>query len=202
MREQVRCGETSGAAEHSYSNPSASCQAQSEGAAVWGSFLRHQFGSVEGLAEFVYSFVYGSSRFSDVHEEVFSGWPDAVEAGGFGDFPEGVFVCGERDPGGPGEGEPGFGEVFHLSSSEQMELSRFCGIDPLILEDNGILLGLCNKFENITGIYFESFYNFRRDCEIERVAPMVKPGLHGIFHFSHSFRSMNAHLALNAHYVH
>ena len=83
-----------------------------------------------------------------------------------------------------------------------MELSGFCGIDPLVLENNGILFGLCNEFENITGIYFKRFDNFRRDREIQRVAPMMKPGLYGIFHFNHSSRSMNAHLALNAHYVH
>ena len=34
------------------------------------------------VAEFVHSLVYGSSRFTDVHEEVFSGRSDAVEAGG------------------------------------------------------------------------------------------------------------------------
>ena len=32
------CEASSGVAEHSYANPSASCQAQREGAAVWGSF--------------------------------------------------------------------------------------------------------------------------------------------------------------------
>jgi len=48
-----------------------------------------------------------------------------------------------------------------------MESSGFYGIDPLILEDNGVLLSLCNEFENITGIYFEGFDNFRRNCKIE-----------------------------------
>jgi hypothetical protein len=49
---------------------------------VWGSFLRHQVFSFDGVAEFVHSLVYGSSRFTDVHEEVFAGWSDAVEVGG------------------------------------------------------------------------------------------------------------------------
>ena len=78
---------------------------------MWGSFLGHQVFSFYGVAEFVHTLVYGSSRFTDVHEEVFSGWPDAVEAKGFGDFPEFFFCCGEGDPRGPGEGEPGGGEV-------------------------------------------------------------------------------------------
>jgi len=55
----------------------------------------HQLGTVERLAEFVDSLVYGSPGFADVHEEVLVDWPDAAEAGGFGDLPEGVFVCGE-----------------------------------------------------------------------------------------------------------
>ena len=83
-----------------------------------------------------------------------------------------------------------------------MESSGFCGIDPLILEENGILLSLCNEFENITGIYFEGFDNFRRDREVKGIAAMMKPGLHRMFDFCHRSRSMNAHLALNAHYVH
>ncbi len=83
-----------------------------------------------------------------------------------------------------------------------MELSGFCRIDPFVLENNGVLLGLRNEFENIPGIYFEGLYNIRRDREIQGVAPMMKPGLHRIFDFCHSSRSVNAHLALNAHYVH
>ena len=83
-----------------------------------------------------------------------------------------------------------------------MRLSGFCGIYPLVLEDDRILLGLGNESENITGVYLEGFNHFRRDREIEGVAPMVKPGLHRIFKFFHSSRSVNAHLALNAHYVH
>ena len=41
----------------------------------------HQVGSVEGLAEFVDSFVHGSSRLADVHEEVFADRFYPVEAG-------------------------------------------------------------------------------------------------------------------------
>jgi hypothetical protein len=44
---------------------------------------RHQVFSFYCVAEFVHSFVYGSSGFADVHEEVFAGWSDAVEVGGF-----------------------------------------------------------------------------------------------------------------------
>jgi len=42
--------------------------------------------SVEGLAEFVNSFVYGSSRFGNVHEEVFADGFYPVEVVGFGDY--------------------------------------------------------------------------------------------------------------------
>lgn len=87
---------------------------------------RHQVFSFYVVAEFVYPLVYGSPGFADVHEEILVDWPDAVEAGGFGDLAEGVFVCGEGDPGGPGEGEPVIFEIFHLSTSELMELSGFC----------------------------------------------------------------------------
>ena len=80
---------------------------------------RHQVFSFDGVAEFVHSLVYGSSRFTDVHEEVFSGRSDAVEARGFGDLAEFFFCGSEGDPGGPGEGEPGFGEVFFIG--------EFCG---------------------------------------------------------------------------
>jgi hypothetical protein len=50
------------------------------------------------VAEFAQSFVSGSSRFADVHEEVFANRFYPVEDGLTGDFPEFVFVCGERDP--------------------------------------------------------------------------------------------------------
>jgi len=50
---------------------------------VWGSFLGHQVFSFDCVAEFVHSLVYGSSRFTDVHEEVFVYRSDAVEAMGF-----------------------------------------------------------------------------------------------------------------------
>ena len=59
--------------------------------------------SVEGLAEFVDSFVYGSSRFANVHEEVFANRFYPVEAGLSRDLPEFFFGGGERDPWGPGE---------------------------------------------------------------------------------------------------
>jgi len=75
---------------------------------------RHQVFSFEGVAEFVHPLVYGSPGFADVHEEVLVDWPDAIEAGGFGDLPERVFVCGEGDPGGPGEGEPVIKEVRNI----------------------------------------------------------------------------------------
>jgi hypothetical protein len=63
----------------------------------------HQVGSVEGLAELVDSFVYGSSRFANVHEEVFADGFNPEEAGLPGDLPEFFFGGGERDPGGPRE---------------------------------------------------------------------------------------------------
>ena len=58
----------------------------------------HQVGSVEGLAEFVDSFMYGSSCFANVHEEVFPDRLCPVEAGLSRDLPEFFFVSGERDP--------------------------------------------------------------------------------------------------------
>ena len=70
----------------------------------------HQVGSIEGLSEFVNSFMYGSSRLADVHEEVFADRFYPVEAGLTGDLPEFFFRCGERDPWGPGEGGPGVRE--------------------------------------------------------------------------------------------
>jgi hypothetical protein len=78
----------------------------------------HQVGSAEGLAEFVDSFVHGSSRLANVHEEVFADGFYPVEAGLTGDLPEFFFCCGERDPWGPREGGPGVGEevpVFWIS---------------------------------------------------------------------------------------
>ena len=72
----------------------------------------HQVGSVEGLAEFVHPFVYGSSRFADVHEKVFTDGFNPVEAGFSRDLPEFFFNGGERDPRGPREGGPGVREVF------------------------------------------------------------------------------------------
>jgi hypothetical protein len=63
----------------------------------------HQVGSVEGLAEFVDSFVYGSSRLANVHEEVFADRFYPVEAGLTGYLPEFFFAGGERDPWGPRE---------------------------------------------------------------------------------------------------
>jgi hypothetical protein len=44
---------------------------------------RHQVCSFEGVAKFVHSFVYGSPGFANVHEEIFAGGADAVEAGFF-----------------------------------------------------------------------------------------------------------------------
>jgi len=61
----------------------------------------HQVGSAEGLAEFVDSFVYGSSRFANVHEEVFADGLYPVKAGFSRDLPDFFFGCGERDPLGP-----------------------------------------------------------------------------------------------------
>ena len=66
--------------------------------------------SVEGLAEFVNSFVHGSSRLANVHEEVFADRLYPVEAGFSRDLPEFLFRCGERDPRGPREGGPGVRE--------------------------------------------------------------------------------------------
>ena len=60
------------------------------------------------MAEFVNSFVYGSSRLADVHEEVFADGFYPVEAGFFGDLPEFFFGGGERDPRGPWERGPIF----------------------------------------------------------------------------------------------
>ena len=70
----------------------------------------HQVGSGESLAEFVNSFVYGSSRFADVHKEVFTDRLYPVEAGLTGDLPEFFFAGSERDPRVPWEGGPGIGE--------------------------------------------------------------------------------------------
>jgi hypothetical protein len=63
----------------------------------------HQVGSFEGVAEFIDSFMYGSSRFANVHEEVFADRLYPVETGLPGDLPEFFFRCGERDPREPGE---------------------------------------------------------------------------------------------------
>ncbi len=49
--------------------------------------------------------------FTDVHQEIFAGRADAVEAGFFRDGAELFFISGEGDPRGPGEGAPGWGEV-------------------------------------------------------------------------------------------
>ena len=68
----------------------------------------HQVGSPEGVAEFVNSFVYGSSHLANVHEEFFTRGTNAVETGFFGDFSELFFSSGERHPRGPGEGAPVF----------------------------------------------------------------------------------------------
>ena len=70
----------------------------------------HQVGSVEGLAEFVDSFVDGSSRLANVHEKVFSDRLYPVEAGLSRDLAEFFFCGGERDPRGPREGGPGVRE--------------------------------------------------------------------------------------------
>ena len=85
----------------------------------------HQVGSVEGLAEFVDSFVYGSSRFANVHEEVFADGFNPVEAGLTGDLSEFFFCGGERDPRGPREGGPGIGKEVqvHQILLEEMFLS-------------------------------------------------------------------------------
>ena len=67
----------------------------------------HQVGSPEGVAEFVNSFVYGSSHLANVHEEFFTRGTNAVETGFFGDFSE-LFLCySEWYLWGPGEGGPG-----------------------------------------------------------------------------------------------
>ena len=75
----------------------------------------HQVGSVEGLAEFVDSFVYGSSRFANVHEKVFADRLYPVEAGLPGDLPEFFFRCSEWDPRGPREGGRGVLEEVPVS---------------------------------------------------------------------------------------
>jgi len=54
--------------------------------------------SSEGVAEFVDSFVYGSSRFANLHEKIFVVWLYPVEAGLPRDLPELFFCGGERDP--------------------------------------------------------------------------------------------------------
>ena len=69
-----------------------------EGIVPW-----HQVASDECLAEFINSFVYGSSRFTNVHEKVFADRFYPVEAGLSRDLPEFFFRGGERDPWGPGE---------------------------------------------------------------------------------------------------
>ena len=70
----------------------------------------HQVGSDKGLAEFVHSFVYSSSRFANVHEEIFADGFDPVEARYSRDLPEFFFAGVERDPRGPREGGPGVRE--------------------------------------------------------------------------------------------
>jgi hypothetical protein len=47
------------------------------------------------VAKFVYSFVYGSPGFANVHKEVFADRFYLIEAGFFWDGPEFVVVCGE-----------------------------------------------------------------------------------------------------------
>lgn len=58
----------------------------------------HHVGSYKGVVEFINSFVYGSSRFAFVHEEVFADGFNPVETRLFGGLPEFVFICGELDP--------------------------------------------------------------------------------------------------------
>ena len=60
------------------------------------------------MTKFVETLVERPPGFSDVHEKVFAGGADAVEAGFPGDFPELFFGSGERHPRGPGEGAPVF----------------------------------------------------------------------------------------------
>jgi len=70
--------------------------------------------SVEGLAEFVNSFVHGSSRLANVHEEVFADGFITVETGFPRDLPEFFFGSGERDPRGPREGGPVFRKAVSI----------------------------------------------------------------------------------------
>ena len=96
----------------------ASCQAQSEGAAVWGSFHGIRSDRLRVWRSSLIRSCYGSSRFADVHEEVFADRFYPVEAGFPRDLPEFFFGGGERDPRGPREGGPGIGEevpVFWIS---------------------------------------------------------------------------------------
>jgi hypothetical protein len=166
------------------------------------SIPRHQISFFDIVPEFVQSFVYSPLGFTDIHEKIFADGSYPVETWLVGDLPEVMFICRERNPRGPWKRGPICFKIFHLSTPEQMELSGLCGIDPHVLEDYSVLFSFGNKFENVAGIYFEGFYNFRGDSEIQRVASMMKAGLHGIFDFCHTSRMANAHLALNAHYVH
>ena len=59
------------------------------------------------MAEFVESFVYGPSGFTNIHEKVFTGRADAVETRFLGDFSELFFRRSEGYPRGPGKGGPG-----------------------------------------------------------------------------------------------
>ena len=76
---------------------------------------RHEVFVPETLAKFIQPLVQSPPGFTDIHQEIFSGRPDPVEAGIFGNYSEFVFVCGERDPWGPGEGAPIIGKEVQKS---------------------------------------------------------------------------------------
>ena len=63
-------------------NPSFVLPERERGGGRMGIIPWHQVGSPEGVAEFVNSFVYGSSRFANVHEIVFADRLYPVETGG------------------------------------------------------------------------------------------------------------------------
>ena len=62
----------------------------------------HQFGSSEGVAEFVDPLVKCPSGFSDVHQKVFPNRADAVKTRFFRDEAELFSGCSEGYPRGPG----------------------------------------------------------------------------------------------------
>jgi hypothetical protein len=78
----------------------------------------HQVITLDTLAKFIEPLVESPPCFTDIHQDIFSGRPDPVETGIFGDLPEFVFVCSERDPRSPVEVAPARAEKVHMPSQD------------------------------------------------------------------------------------